>query len=48
MGAQVNCYMNVFTVLSSPAMQKTVTCVREGTFMIEHPAVAAASMTALI
>jgi hypothetical protein len=39
--------MNVFTVLSS-AMQKTVTCVREATFMIEHPAVAAASLTALI
>jgi len=48
MGAQVNCCMNVFAVLSSPAIQKTVTCVREATFMIEHIAVAAASMTALI
>jgi len=28
MGAQVNCYMNLFTVLSSPAIQKAVTRVR--------------------
>jgi len=48
MAAQVNRYMNVFTVLSSPAIQKTVTRVREATFMIEHEAVAAACMTALI
>jgi hypothetical protein len=48
MGAQVNYYMNVFTVLSLPAIQKTFTRVREATFMIQRAAVAAASMIALI
>jgi hypothetical protein len=41
-------YERVYTVLNSSAIQKTVTCVREASFMIEHAAVAAASMTALI
>jgi len=48
MGAQVNCYMNVFTVLSSRAIQKTGSCVREAMFVIEHAAVVATSVTALI
>jgi hypothetical protein len=39
--------MNVFTVLHSPVLRKSVTCEREATFMIEH-AVAAATMTRLI
>ena len=48
MATQVNRYLNVFTVLSSPAIQKTVTRVRKATFVVEHEAVAAESMTALI